>query len=72
MIRILHEYFSALRSRRIRWPEHVPHLKEMKSIYNVLVDRPEGKHSYRWEDNIKIHLERSKMRGCGLDSCGSE
>jgi len=26
----------------------------MKNAYKVLVEKPEGKFWYRWEDNIKI------------------
>jgi hypothetical protein len=44
-----------------------------RSAYRVSVGKPEGKrplgrHRYRWEDTIKMVLERNKMV-CLLDLC---
>jgi hypothetical protein len=43
------------------WAEHVARMGEGRSVYRVLVGRPEGKRPLgrprrRWEDNIKIDL----------------
>jgi hypothetical protein len=63
----LHNLYSSpnvvrvLKSRRMRWAEHVARMGEGRGIYRVLVGRPEGKRPLgrprrRWEDNIKIDL----------------
>jgi hypothetical protein len=48
-----------IKSRRFRWAGHVARMGEMRSAYNVLVKKPEGKRLLgkprsRWEDNIKM------------------
>ena len=50
------------KSRRMRWAEHVAHMGEMRGVYRVLVDKPEGtrplgRPRHRWEDNIKTDLQ---------------
>jgi len=45
---------------------------ENRNAYRVLVGKSGGtklraRLRCRWEDNIKIHLERNGMRDCGLD-----
>jgi hypothetical protein len=50
---------------------HVTPIGESRSLYRVLVGKPEGKTSLgrprcRWEDNIKIDLQEA-----GLDYFGS-
>jgi len=58
-------------SIRMRWAGHVARMGEKIGVYRVLVGRPEGKrplgrHSRRWEDNIKTNLQEV---GCGsMDS----
>ena len=52
---------------RMRWAEHVAHMGEGKGMYRVLVGKPEGKRPlgkprHRWEDNIKMDLQKV---GCG-------
>jgi hypothetical protein len=47
------------KSRRTRWTGHVARMAEKKSVYRILVGKPEGKRPLggpkrRWEDNIKI------------------
>jgi hypothetical protein len=56
-----------IKSRRMRWAGHVAHMGDTRSVYRVLVGKPEGtrplgRRRRRWEDNIKIvHQEV----GCG-------
>jgi hypothetical protein len=50
-----------IKSRRMRWKGHVTWMVEGRSVYRVLVGRPEvkrplGRPRRRWEDNIKIYL----------------
>jgi len=64
-----------IRSRRIRWVDHVARMGEKKGVYRVLLGKPEGKRplgkpSCRWEDNIKMDLEEVGW-DCGLDRAGS-
>jgi hypothetical protein len=45
---------------------------ENRNAYRVLVGKAGGMKLHarlrcRWEDNIKIYLERNGMRDCGLD-----
>ena len=56
-----------VKSRRMRWAEHVARMGEGRGVYRVLVGRPEGKRALgrprrRWEDNIKMDLQEM---GCG-------
>jgi hypothetical protein len=48
-----------MKSRRMRWAEHVARRGEKRGVYRVLVGKPEGKRPLarprrRWEDNIKM------------------
>ncbi|KAJ4442688.1 hypothetical protein ANN_04277 [Periplaneta americana] len=63
----LHALYSSrdiirnIKSRRLRWAEHVARMGESRNSYSVLVGRPEGKRPLerprcRWEDNIKMDL----------------
>ena len=50
-----------IKSRRLRWAEHVASMGEGRGAYRVLVGKPEGRRPlerarYRWEDNIKMDL----------------
>jgi hypothetical protein len=59
-------YFSpnivmVIKSRRMRWAEHVERMGEGRGVYRVLVGKPEGKRPLgrprrRWEDDIKMDL----------------
>jgi hypothetical protein len=56
-----------IKSRRMRWAGHVARIGEGRSIYRILVGRPESKRPLgrprrRWEDNIKLDL-----RDIGID-----
>jgi hypothetical protein len=69
----LHSLYSSpnivrvIKSRRLRWAEHVARMGEDRGVYRVLVRRPKGKTPLgrprrRWEDNIKLDL-----REIGID-----
>jgi hypothetical protein len=50
---------------------------EGRDAYGLLIGRPEGKrqlgrHKCRWEDNVKMDLNRDGDRWGELDSAGSE
>jgi hypothetical protein len=58
---------TVIKSRRMRWAEHVAGIGEGWGVYRVLFGRPEGKRPLgrprrRWEDNIKMDL-----REIGID-----
>ena len=51
----------SLKSRRLRWAEHVAHIDQSTNAYRVLVGntegmRPLGRSRRRWENNIKMDL----------------
>ena len=50
-----------IKSRRMRWAEHVARMGEERGVYRVLVGKPEGKRPLgrprrRWVDNIRTDL----------------
>ena len=50
-----------VKSRLMRWAEHVARMGEDRSVHRVLVGKPEVKRPLRrprrrWEDNIKMDL----------------
>ena len=56
-----------IKSRRVRWAGHVARMGDRRSVFRVLVRKPEGKRSLgrprrRWKDNIKMDLQEV---GCG-------
>jgi len=56
-----------IKSRRMRWAEHVARMGERRGVYTVLVGQSEGKRPIgrprrRWGDNIKMNLQEV---GCG-------
>ena len=58
-----------IKSRRMRWAGHVARMEEGRSVHKVLVRKPEGKRPLgrprrRWEDNVKMDLEKL-ARDCG-------
>jgi len=63
----LHSLYSSpnivrvIRARRLRWTGHVARMGEGRSVYRVLIGKPEckrplGKPRRRREDNIKMDL----------------
>jgi hypothetical protein len=70
----LHSLYSSsnivrvIKSRKMRWAGHVARMTEGRSVYRVLVRRPEGKRPLgrprrRWEDNIKMDLRETGIDG---------
>jgi hypothetical protein len=70
----LHSLYSSpnivrvIKSRKMRWAEHVARMGEGRGVYRFLVGRPEnkrsqGRHRYRWEDNIKMDLRETEIDG---------
>ena len=56
-----------IKSRRMRWAEHVARMGEERGLYRVLVGKPEGKRPLgrprrRWVDTIRMGLQEV---GCG-------
>jgi hypothetical protein len=50
-----------IKSRMMRWAEHVARMGEKRNAYRLLVGKPEGKRPLgrprrRWADNIKMDL----------------
>ena len=57
-----------IKSRRTRQAGHVARVGESRSLYRVLVRKPEGKRPFggprrRWEDNIKMDLQAVGCEG---------
>jgi len=57
-----------IKSRRMRWAEHVARMGERRGVYRVLVGtselkKPTGRPRCRWEENIKIDLLELGCRG---------
>jgi hypothetical protein len=53
------DVIKQIKSRRMRWAEHVACMGEGRNVYRVLVGKPEGKRPLesprrRWKDGIKI------------------
>jgi hypothetical protein len=53
-----------IKSRRMRWTEHVAQMWETTNAYRILAGKPEGKRSLgrprrRWVDNLKIDLRET-------------
>jgi hypothetical protein len=52
-----------VKSRRMRWAEHVARVEEEKSVHRMLVGKLEGKRPlgrprHRWDDNTKMELQK--------------
>ena len=52
----------------MRWVGHVAHIGERRGVFRVLVGKPEGKIPLgkprrRWEDNIKLDLQKVECGG---------
>jgi hypothetical protein len=73
----LHSLYSSLnivrviKARRLRWAGHVARMGEGRSVYSVLIGKPEGKRPVGrprrgWEDNIKLDLREIRFNGANL------
>jgi len=56
-----------IKSRKLRWAEHVARRSEERGAYRVSVGKPEGKRPLgrprrRWVDNIRMDIQEV---GCG-------
>ena len=52
-----------IKSRRLRWAGHVARMEEGRSAFKILTGKPTGKRPLgrprrRWEDNIRMDLEK--------------
>jgi hypothetical protein len=63
----LHDLYASsnnikvIKSRRMRWADHVAHMGQMSNTYNSFIQNPEGKEQFgrpkrRGEDNIRLYL----------------
>jgi hypothetical protein len=57
-----------IKSRRMRWVDHVAGMGKMRNAYKILVRKPEGKRplrrpGHRWEDNIGMDLREIGWEG---------
>jgi hypothetical protein len=57
-----------VKSRRMRWAEHVARMGEERKVYKILVGKPEGKRllgrpRHRWEDGIRMDLREIGLGG---------
>jgi hypothetical protein len=70
----LHSLYSspnivrAIKSRRMRWADHVALMGKVRGVYRVLVGRPEYKRPLerprrRWENNIKMDIRELESMG---------
>jgi hypothetical protein len=48
---------------RIRWVGHVVHMGGKTNVYKILLRKPKGRSTCRWEDNIRLHLREIGWRG---------
>jgi len=62
-----------VKSRRMRWAGHVARMGKDRGVQRLLVGKPEGKRPLgrprrRWEDNIKMDLQKvGGGRGDGME-----
>ena len=52
-----------IKSRRLSWAGHVPRMEEGRSSFKILTGKPAGKRPLgrpkgRWEENIRMYLEK--------------
>jgi hypothetical protein len=59
-----------IKSRRMRWAEHVTLMGAMISAYKILLGKPEGmrplrRQKRRWEVNIRMDFREIRWEGVG-------
>jgi hypothetical protein len=64
-------------SRKMRWAGHLACMGALRNKYKILVGKLEGRtqlgrHECKWEDKIRMYLNKIRWGGCGLDSAGSQ
>ena len=65
-------YRSQIKSRNLRWADHVVRMEEVRSAFKIVTGKPTGKRPLgrprrRWEDNIRKGLkENVSIREIGL------
>jgi hypothetical protein len=61
-LHILYSFQNIIRqikSRKLRWVEHVARMGEERNVYKILMGKPEGKRPRcRWEDGIRMDLRK--------------
>jgi hypothetical protein len=62
-----------IKSRRMRWADHVARMGEKRNAYRLLVGKPEGKRPLgrprcRWVDNIR--MDRGEVGWSDVDWIG--
>jgi glutamate synthase domain-containing protein 2 len=65
-----------IRSRRMKWEEHVARMRAIRNAHNIFAGKPEvkrplGRTRRRWEDNFRTELRENRKVRCRLDSSGS-
>ena len=50
-----------IKPRRLRWAGHVARIEEGRSAFKIVIGKPAGKPSHRWEDNIRIDLKEIRI-----------
>ena len=58
-------FTRVIKSRRLRWAEHIARMEEGRNAFKILTGKPTGKRPLgrprrRWEDNIRMVLNRYK------------
>jgi hypothetical protein len=48
----LQNIIRVIKSRRMRWAEHIAQMGEMRNAYKIFVRKPEGNRPHRRENNI--------------------
>jgi hypothetical protein len=56
-----------IKSRRMKWAEHVARMGEVRNACNILVGKTEGKRPLRrprrkWENNIRMNLKEMRWK----------
>jgi hypothetical protein len=64
----LHDLYSLIKSRIMRWTGHVARMGERRGLYSVLMGKPDRKRPLlrprpRWEDNISVDLQEVRCGG---------
>ena len=57
-----------IKSRRLRWTDHVARIEEGRSAFKILTGKPTGKRPLgrprrKWEDTIRMDLEEIGING---------